>query len=80
MEVTKEGDDTTHCSHCAYHCPFLDISLFMQLGTKHQIFFIANMITNNAFHFEMLKKRIKIFKISHFVINWILAVVEKSGF
>lgn len=55
MEVTKEGD-TTHCSHCAYHCPFLDISLFMQLGTKHKIFFIANMITNNAFHFEMLKK------------------------
>lgn len=55
MEATKEGD-TADCTRCAYHCQFPDISLFMQLRPKRQIFFIADMITNRTSNFEILKK------------------------
>lgn len=58
MAVIKEGN-ITRCPHCAYHSYLLNITLFMQLGPNHRIFFIADMVTNNAFKFEILKKEQK---------------------
>lgn len=64
MEVTK--GDVTYCTHCAWHCQFVHVSLSVQLGQQKQIFLIVEMGTNNDSKSVILKKN----KNTHFFLSF----------